>query len=330
MLLTEMINRKMKEDSTKVDEIKCLGLYRLGANYEFEKEELEDGTFRTLKKDNPLKDTLINVATQKEMGVTMTGYQQLSSQLGIPFNYLMKCNPVLRQQNVNAFLIQQKNERLLRLQQDKLRAVLSPRYAIVNDSSVLRVVDHFMQGGDIQEPILGSVIDDDNMFRIQILDKKKEVIEGTFAGLMIRNSETGYSSLEVGLTVYTKVCSNGLIAPRLSGDGYRRKHIGNVDFNRFTDYLGGNIKSLTDNFSSYQRMFENANKKILDRDKYIKYVETLKEFPEEWREGIKARALDSATQWKFASDWTELAQSFPSLTRMKIEEEAGKFLVKEF
>ena len=330
MLLTELLTQKMEEDTTKRDIVYPPAMFRLGSDYKMVQEQNRDGSYRTVRQDNIMWDKIMNVATQEELGFTLTGYSQLCSQLGVPFNFLQKCDPILRKQIMDKFLIKNKNERLLRLQKDNLRAVLSPRYAIINDSHVLQVVNHFLSRGGMDDMMTGAIVDDDNMFRLQVLDKKKEVIEGTFAGLSIKNSETGYSSLEVGLSVFTKVCSNGLILPRIQGEGYRRKHLGTIDFGRFQDYLSYNVKALGDNFGEYQRMFERADRKIVDRNVYVKYVEELKEFPQEWREGVIARAIDNATQWKFASDWTELAQQYPSMTRLKIEEEAGKFLVKEF
>lgn len=329
MLLQEIIQYKREEDLLKRDEIRSLVDYRLQADYSFEKRELDNGSYQTIRKDSPLMDTLVSTSGE-EIGVTTTGYQQLAQTIGIPFSYLMKCDPQLRRQNVDSFLKKQKGERLLRLKSEKLRAVLSPRYAIVNDSHVLKSVQNFLNCGVISDPLIGSKVDDENNFRIQILDRNREVIEGTFAGLMIKNSETGYSSLSVELSVFTKVCSNGLIVPRLSGEGYKRKHIGNINFNDFRRYMSANITMLGDNFSQYQYMFEKAAKTIVDRNKYIKHVESLKELPEEWKQAVIARALDNATQWKFASDWTELAQQYNSTVRFKIEEEAGRFLVKEF
>jgi hypothetical protein len=57
---------------------------------------------------------------------------QLGSKLGIPGNYLAKCEPEIRAQNVNHWLGKESGKLLLRMDGNEVRAVLSTRYQSVS------------------------------------------------------------------------------------------------------------------------------------------------------------------------------------------------------
>ena len=143
-------------------------------------------------------------------------HRQIADRLSIPFKYYERMRteiPTLLDQNINGWLQQNPEKRMLRTLNGKLRAFLSDRYRRLDN---LELVDHVlpviaqMKGCSIES----CDITETHLY-MKIINKtlKAEIVPGDVvqAGFVISNSEIGLGALKVEPLVYRLVCRNGLI-----------------------------------------------------------------------------------------------------------------------
>ena len=155
-------------------------------------------------------------------------HQQISSRLNIPFRYYQKMqveNPELLDLNVNTWLNQNPEHRLIRVLDGKVRAFLSNRYRRLDNlelcAAVLPVIQE-MKGANIESCEVTP-----SRLYLKVVNKKlkAEVAVGDVvqAGFVISNSEVGLGSVRVEPLVFRLVCKNGLICKDFSQKKY---HVG--------------------------------------------------------------------------------------------------------
>ena len=160
-------------------------------------------------------------------------HRQIGNDLQIPARYydrLRMDRPEMLDANVNAWLEDNSDRRMVRTLRGDGRAWLSDRY---------RRIDH--------DAVLGGVLDalveaDARMASLQATDSRLYVqarfprIEGEVAlgqpvqaGVIITNSEVGLGALEVRPLIYVLACTNGMVVPRQMSGGVMRRHLGARD-----------------------------------------------------------------------------------------------------
>lgn len=182
----------------------------------------------------------------EDAGLALTPWaaSQLCHRLGIPTPYFRRCPVELQDDQVNywvrrAAAAQEADEAsrrsrgqaartrwLLRAQDDRLRAVLTERYAPL-DNEVL--VEHLMPL--VADRFHADWFDmDDESLHLRMFDPAlaREVLPGDpiMAGIHVSNSEVGKRAVTVDALVYRLVCSNGLIALVKGKSLMHRRHIG--------------------------------------------------------------------------------------------------------
>lgn len=157
--------------------------------------------------------------------ISDVAHRQIADRLGIPFRYYERMRtelPELLDYNINGWLEQNPEKRMLRTLNGRLRAFLSDRYRRLDN---LELVDHVLpviaqmkgcsiESCDITETHLYMKIINRNM--------KAELTPGDVvqAGFVISNSEIGLGALKVEPLVYRLVCRNGLICKDLAHKKY--------------------------------------------------------------------------------------------------------------
>lgn len=108
-----------------------------------------------------------------------------------------------------------------------LRAVLSDKYAIVNNQWVLETMCELIPGGRVSH-WRG---DADNIYgNILIPDTIREETDSDYGGMLsIGNSEIGQRRISSCPSVFRAICMNGCIWDQVSGQAIRQVHRGNVD-----------------------------------------------------------------------------------------------------
>lgn len=162
--------------------------------------------------------------------ITSLARRQLAERLKIPFAYferMRKEQPALLDSNINTWLQNDCERRMIRTLDGKARAVLSDRY---------RRLDNY----DLAENVLPILhrLPDVRFESVELTETKMylkvvtprmqyEMAPGDVvqAGIVITNSEVGHGTLSVQPLIYRLVCENGLIA---ADRGLRKTHVGRV------------------------------------------------------------------------------------------------------
>ena len=165
-----------------------------------------------------------------EYGITNLARHQLAEKLKIPFTYFERMRteqPALLDRNVNAWLQTDKDRRMIRTLDGKVRAVLSERYRRLDNYDLAENVLPILQR--LADARFESVELTDTKMYLKVVTPRVEyemapgdVVQ---AGIMITNSEVGHGTLSVQPLVYRLICRNGLIA---SDRALRKTHLGRV------------------------------------------------------------------------------------------------------
>jgi len=152
--------------------------------------------------------------------------QLLAGKLRVPHSYLTRCPPELRALNLNHWLRRQScREFFLRLDGDRVRAVLSPRYRPVSNVQVAETIRQ--RAGNV---VVRAEVDRLRML-LQVVNGRSHEAgrnDRLFAGMHLRNSEVGFLAVELRCMIYRQICLNGLIMGG-EGIGCRKRHVTRAD-----------------------------------------------------------------------------------------------------
>ena len=165
------------------------------------------------------------------LDILPTAHRQMGDYLGIPRKYydrMRQENIGLLARNVNTWLRQGPEQRMIRTIDGRARAFLSNRYRRIDNLDIAKITL------PIIEKMPGAVyescqITDDYLY-IKVVNPKltAEVVPGDIvqAGVVISNSETGQGAVCIQPLIYRLVCSNGMTVNEART---RRNHIGRVN-----------------------------------------------------------------------------------------------------
>jgi hypothetical protein len=157
------------------------------------------------------------------------GFVQLCTKIGAPPAYLRQLPAKLQMANMNFGMTREKQSALLRLAGGEVRAVVSDRYAALDDALVLDVVGEVLdRAGYLAEcRVRASAVGAHTLLRItlpaeSIAVRKNDVLE---FGCDVANSELGIRSVQLTPVTYRLVCTNGMRAWK-SEAAMRMRHVG--------------------------------------------------------------------------------------------------------
>lgn len=161
-------------------------------------------------------------------GVTPLARRQLAEKLGIPYAYFERMReqqPRLLDSNVNTWLQNEPDRRMLRTLDGQVRAVLSDRYRRLDNFDLAESVLPILR--QLPEVVFESVELTETKMYLKCVTPRLtfEVAPGDVvqAGVVISNSEVGQGTLSVQPLLFRLICRNGLIAADRS---LRKTHIG--------------------------------------------------------------------------------------------------------
>ena len=188
--------------------------------------------FRFKVEDNrcnliPLKESKSPIT--EKLTLQEHALQQLCTRVGVPFVYLKKCPPALQELNVAWFMQNAEEEKdvMLRIvRENKVRAIMSDRYAPFDDMELFRILAEFMDG--TENVVLESFEEKSSHVSITWPSSKVELQPGDVVeqGIHVANSEVGLRSVTIIGFVYRLKCKNGLVSKEKKG-GFR--HIGDPE-----------------------------------------------------------------------------------------------------
>lgn len=166
--------------------------------------------------------------TFTRFGVTELAHRQMADRLKIPYKYyeLMRVNqPELLDTNVNTWLFNKPENRMIRTLFGNVRAFLSDRYQRIDNLELAYRIVKVM--GENQSWAVGSCEVTDTRLYVKVVSDrlKTEVVPGDVvqAGFVVSNSEVGLGSVKIEPLVYRLVCKNGLI---VQDRVHQRYHVG--------------------------------------------------------------------------------------------------------
>ena len=158
---------------------------------------------------------------------------QISSHLGIPrayYNRMAEDDVDLLADNVNHWLSKDEGTRLLRLQDNDLRAFLSDRYKRIDHPIVLKEALEVLSSSDVEVRSLSNQVTPNRLYlKFLFPELGGEVTPGRtiHPGVSISNSEIGGGSFQVSGFFFDDFCTNGCIFGRQDVfEGVRRRHTG--------------------------------------------------------------------------------------------------------
>ena len=173
-----------------------------------------------------------------DFGVNPLAHQQISTRLGIPLRYyqrMQKEAPALLDANVNNWLQQTRDRRMLRVMDGNVRAFLSDRYRRLDNLELCAAVLPIIK--DMKGAVIESCEITDTHLYLKVINRrmKAEVAVGDAvqAGFVITNSEVGLGNLTVEPMIFRLVCKNGMIVKDYS---QKKRHVGRQVENYDTAY----------------------------------------------------------------------------------------------
>lgn len=181
-------------------------------------------------------DTSIQIKNDLKMEIQSIGefelgevaHEQFADRMGIPRKYYNKMHamaPELLASNLNHWIKEDSNNRMIRTSQNKCRAFLSNRFFAIDNSVVAALVipKLLKMGADVKS----CQLTERKLYIQAIYPSMEEEIKNNDivnAGICISNSDVGCGSCKIEPLVYRLVCSNGLI----SKVSLKKYHVGSL------------------------------------------------------------------------------------------------------
>jgi hypothetical protein len=147
--------------------------------------------------------------------------QSIANRLGIPIQYLRKCQENIQAINLNHWIKYEKNEELFfRFDGNKVRAIFTPRYIPTDNMEVLQKLESLNYSPDTR---IQCNLDNEFM-SLSIPDGRQTFNiyrERITPGISVSNSEVGLASLSIASFLLRLVCTNGLISKTEVSASYR-------------------------------------------------------------------------------------------------------------
>ena len=234
-----------------------------------------------MKSDHHGSNLIVSLDNKvQKFGVNEVAHQQIASRLNIPYRYYQKMQsdaPDLLDENVNRWLNQNPERRMIRVLDGNVRAFLSDRYRRLDNlelcAAVLPVIQE-MKGANIES----CEVTPTRMY-LKVVNKrlKAEVAVGDVvqAGFVISNSEVGLGSLRVEPLIFRLVCKNGLICKDYSQKKY---HVGKqVNLSDDSAYELYSDETLAQDDKAFFMKVQDVVRSAVDESKFLMTVNKLRE-----------------------------------------------------
>lgn len=156
-------------------------------------------------------------------------FAQLTARIGAPASYVRELPPKLAMACVNFGLTNHERPALLRTAGDAVRAIVSDRYAALDDALVLEILDETLTLAGLQRDAMVRAVatGPHTVIRVTMPSEGVAVRVGDVIehGLEIANSELGLRSVQVTPITVRLVCTNGMRATH-GAAATRLRHIG--------------------------------------------------------------------------------------------------------
>lgn len=198
----------------------------------------------------------------KKFTPTPLCHEQIAARLQVPQKYYDRCRteaPELLAQNVNHWLHQKAERRLVRTLPDKARAFLSDRFRPLDNADLVEAVLPAIHRAGCE--IKSAQLTESRLYiqavstRITAEVKVGDVVQ---AGLILSNSEVGCGSVRIEPLVYKLSCLNGAV---INDAALRKYHVGRNNSGA--------------EFEGAEQYFRDETRKADDRAFWLKVVDVV-------------------------------------------------------
>lgn len=264
---------------------------------------------------------------------------QFCAKLGVPKGYIDKClreNPLLATENINSWLETYDKGLFLRLHEDKIRGVLSPKYSVFDTPEILNGLMSTYDFSDFT--VKGSFISPERFSARLVMPRNLDIPmeDDLLPGIQIDSSDVGRSTLKVRFMIFKQVCTNGLVISQGGGVLFQQKHIGisREEFiNGFNEAIS-TLPTLIENSEAFINHAKNVGVQLDTPEQMLEFASRLQksaQLPEESAKRVlnivKSEIYGSPSKWTLINALTQEAQNFTLEKRLEIEKYAGNLLV---
>ncbi len=282
---------------------------------------------------------------------------QACQRLGIPAQYFVRCPPPLRDVQFNHWLwkgtqvpddplpdeedaasdLSHRSSAeglrpwLLRGKGDVVRAVLSDRYAPLDNADLLATLTPFLEG---RFEVKSLALTPESL-HLRLVDPRlaREVLpdDRLMVGLHVANSEVGRRSVTVDALVYRLVCQNGLIRLVKGRSLLRQRHV-SWDRSHFADALSrALLEAITAGAGLIERLSLATRMPVPDVEGLILALSRQAGLTQRVQDGVRRALLatpasQQETVYGFVQALTLTAQDLPPDDRYDLEVVAGRLL----
>jgi len=253
-----------------------------------------------------------SIAVGEDLSFTVKdlAHKQIAQKYNIPTKYydmMKKEAPSLLANNVNHWLSDRSDKRMIRTLDGSIRAFLSNSYRPLDNYNLAESILPKLLKTECK--VVSSEITDERFYIKAITDRiTAEVTKGDIvqSGICISNSEVGLGSLTVEPLVYRLVCTNGMI---INDMATRKMHIGrkqvtSVDVTEF---------------------YRNETKLADDKAFWMKVEDTVDAVMDSNKFGIVVKALQDAAQAEIKGNPIKVVECTSSVLGLS-DNEAGSVL----
>lgn len=244
---------------------------------------------------------------------------QLCSKLSIPYRYIDKCKEsYLFAENLNYWLSRNMDTFLLRTRGEDIRAVLSDKYAVLDNIDIINALPNMN---------VKDFITDDHYFNLRcIFDKKINIVkkDPIYLGVNISNSEVGLRKAVIEICLWRQVCSNGLIICDKSLTLFNKRHIFVKKDTLKEDFAVALSEAFKIGDKYLTMMKESTKIKIKNPEEYIE--DKLKDFSKNFIDKV-VETIEDTNKYSIINAITESAKILPIPQRIEAEKVAGQLLI---
>jgi hypothetical protein len=232
-----------------------------------------------------------------QFGINDNGHSQLAARLLIPKTYYDRCRriaPGLLAGNVNHWLAEGTEKRLVRTLDDKVRAYLSDSYRILDNYDFAENVLPIFQKSGLK--VRSCEVTETHLYLKAVLESQQadiKVGDTVRGGVMLRNSETGNGALFATGFIEVLVCTNGMVV----NEPFRKAHLGRKQHGGIVDvaeYYRNDTREADD--KALWLKVRDTVEHIISEEYFTATVEKLRDATKEKIEGDPAKAIEEVTK----------------------------------
>lgn len=283
---------------------------------------------------------------------------QLCTRLGIPTPYFKRCPPCLKDSQANHWLryaptqaseededagpFEEPDEPhlaagwddtwLLRGRKDRLRGILSSRYAALDNAQLLDALRPLLLDRQERLEVKDFALSEESL-HLRLVDPQlaREVLKDDrlMVGFHVSNSEVGRHSVRVDALVWRLVCSNGLIRLVNGKSLFRQRHVA-LDQDHFAEALRGAIaEAALEGAGLLERLAWATKEPVADVPAVIEWLGAQWRLSERTRELVKASLLSEHPSqqenlYGLLQAFTSAAHHLSPEERYRVETLAGR------